>query len=70
MDALSALGAAAEGYDPAALQPYVSTIWQALRGELLAPAGAGLLPNDLAQSQQVDQSETVAAFRMLITCSI
>lgn len=53
LDALAALGAAAEGYGPAALQPHLSAVWQALKGEMLAPAAPGLLPADLHTAQQV-----------------
>lgn len=48
-----ALTAAAEGYGPAALQPHLSTMWVAVRAELLAPAAPALLPADLASAQQV-----------------
>ncbi|KAL3149263.1 hypothetical protein ABBQ32_002080 [Trebouxia sp. C0010 RCD-2024] len=52
LDALVALTAAAEGYGPAALQPHLSTMWVAVRAELLAPAAPALLPADLASAQQ------------------
>lgn len=55
VDALSALGAAAEGYGPAAMQPHLSTVWQALRGELLAPAAPGLLPTHTTTAQEVSR---------------
>ncbi len=35
------------------MQPHLSAIWHALRGELLAPAAPGLLPTDLTSTQQV-----------------
>ncbi|KAL0055388.1 hypothetical protein WJX82_011614 [Trebouxia sp. C0006] len=53
LDALSALAAAAEAYRPDAMQPHLSAIWHALRGELLAPAAPGLLPTDLTSTQQI-----------------
>ncbi|KAL0023064.1 hypothetical protein WJX79_007041 [Trebouxia sp. C0005] len=53
LDALSALAAAAEAYGPDTMQPHLSAIWHALRGELLAPAAPGLLPTDCTSTQQI-----------------
>lgn len=53
LDALTALSAAAGGYGPPGLHPHLSTVWLALRAELLAPAAPALLPADLASAQQV-----------------
>lgn len=44
------------------MQPHLSAIWHALRGELLAPAAPGLLPTDHTSTQQV-------IFRKVSTCS-
>ena len=57
LDALTALSAAAGGYGSAAVQPHLSTVWLALRAELLAPAAPALLPADLASAQQVSPLE-------------
>ena len=57
LDALTALSAAAEGYGPLGVHPHLSTVWLALRAELLAPAAPALLPADLASAQQVGPME-------------
>lgn len=59
LDALSGLSAAAEAYGATAMQPHLSSIWHVLRGELLAPAAASLLPADLASAQQVTTPESI-----------
>ena len=48
MDALAALGACAEGYGAAVLQPFLPRVWDDLRGALLAPAAPDLAPEDKA----------------------
>lgn len=53
LDALSLLGACASSYGPSPLAAHVSALWAALRAELAAPAGEGLLPADLAGADEL-----------------
>lgn len=70
LDALTALCAAAEGYGPQGVHPHLSTVWLALRAELLAPAAPALLPADLASAQQVSPSVAVASAKPFISAKL
>jgi hypothetical protein len=44
VDALAALAACAEGYGAAPMEPFLPSVWDALRDVLLAPGAPALAP--------------------------
>ena len=53
LDSLSALGAAAEVFTPGALADHNTSIWGALRTELLAPAAGNLLDPEVRTAEEM-----------------
>jgi Dos2-interacting transcription regulator of RNA-Pol-II len=64
LDATSLLAACAEQYGAAPLSEHVSTIWEALKAEAVAPAEEGMMAVDIAAADHVAE----AAARCLTRC--